>query len=106
MCPECGHGSPELRDERAHLDAHRQLKAFFREWEAGTDQGQVATRSTRRLAFLSAVVAVVLLTVSVTVFARINRGPSVSRRPPPSFVAPAVQPQPATVPSAPSAVAP
>ncbi|MDQ3641578.1 MAG: hypothetical protein M3450_08990, partial [Actinomycetota bacterium] len=36
MCPECGHGSAELRDERAHVDAHRQLRAFFQEWEAGT----------------------------------------------------------------------
>jgi hypothetical protein len=33
-CPHCGHGSPEPRDEAAHLDAHRQLQALFDAWDA------------------------------------------------------------------------
>src|SRR5215218_1516845 len=102
MCPECGHGSPEIRDERAHLDAHRQLKAFFQEWDAGTEQGQVATRSRRRRTLLCALVALVVLAVSVTMFARINRGPASSRPPAPTFVEPA----PAAVAPTPPAVSP
>ncbi|MGI8806332.1 MAG: hypothetical protein ACR2KK_00475 [Acidimicrobiales bacterium] len=89
MCPECGHGSSEPRDERAHLDAHRQLRAFFQEWEAGTvavqeDRG----RPRRRTAVVTMLVVLVLL-ASATVFSRINRTPDAFRATAPAPTVPA-----------------
>jgi hypothetical protein len=77
MCPECGHGSSDPRDERAHLDAHRQLRAFFQEWEAGTEAGQAASAPPpKRRSYVGAAAAiVVVLLVSVATFSRINREP-------------------------------
>ena len=73
MCPECGHGSSEIRDERAHLDAHRQLRAFFKEWDAGTESGRErGRRSTRRLVLLCTAVALLVVVLSAGVFSRID----------------------------------
>ena len=107
MCPECGHGSAELRDERAHLDAHRQLRAFFREWEAGTEAGRAANPppppAKRRSLLGTAVVVVVALLVSVAVFSRINREPDSFRAPvPPTDVREVVAPSSPPVTSAPA----
>ena len=89
MCPECGHGSPEIRDERAHLDAHRQLRAFFQEWDAGTESGKSkGRRSRRRLACLYAAVALVVVFLSVGVFSRINRDSGGQRASVPPIVIP------------------
>ena len=106
MCPECGHGSAEPRDERAHLDAHRQLRAFFKEWEAGTTPEAVDGRgSERRRMLVAAVAAVLVLLLSVSVFSRINRTPDGLRGTGPAAVVPAAErAQPVTgVPAGPTA---
>lgn len=81
MCPECGHGSADPRDERAHLDAHRQLRAFFVEWEAGTEApaggGSRRSRWLVRLGVVAAVLAMLL--VSSSVYSQINRAPDPGR---------------------------
>lgn len=92
MCPECGHGSPELRDERAHLDAHRQLQAFFREWDAGTAPEPVDVGRTRRRKLVVAVILVLVLLASVGVFAKINRTPDAFRATVPARTAPVDDP--------------
>lgn len=90
MCPECGHGSADLRDERAHLDAHRQLRAFFREWEAGTGDATTGdARPARRLSYLgAAALVVVTLLASISVYSRLNGEPDAFRAqvPPPAAV--------------------
>ena len=94
MCPECGHGSSELRDERAHLDAHRQLRAFFQEWEAGTTPEPVngGGRPGRwRMLVVVAVAAVLVLLLSVSVFSRINRTPDAFRDTVPATVVPGTE---------------
>ena len=109
MCPECGHGSSEIRDERAHLDAHRQLRAFFQEWDAGTESGQAkARRSRRRLAGLYAAVALVLVLLIVGTFSRITRDSGAHRTSAPAIVIPdatMIPPAP-PAPTAPPAVSP
>lgn len=98
MCPECGHGSSEIRDERAHLDAHRQLRAFFKEWDAGTESGRERGRRwTRRLVLLCTAVALLVVVLSAGAFSRINRdtgGPQ-------ARVPTVVVPDPPVVPTAP-----
>ena len=97
MCPECGHGSAELRDERAHLDAHRQLRAFFQEWESGSTPEPVGDgRAGRRRVLVAAVAAVLVLLLSVSVFSRINRTPDAFRDTVPETVLPGAEPQPVT----------
>lgn len=107
MCPECGHGSPEMRDERAHLDAHRQLQAFFREWESRTSAPVEARRSWWPKVVVALVVVLVLL-ASVGVFARINRAPDAVRATVPARVAPVddLPRRPEAVPPAPTAAVP
>ena len=107
MCPECGHGSAELRDERAHLDAHRQLRAFFEEWETGTATEPVGGGgSGRRTMLVAAVAAVLALLLSVSAFSRINRTPDGLRDTGPATVVPGAeqaQPVAEVVPPAPTA---
>ncbi len=91
LCAECGHGSPDPRDERAHLDAHRQLRAFFEEWDAGT--ATPPTESVRRargrsLVYAAGVLAV-LLVWSLTVFSHVNRAKDGPRATLPPAAAPA-----------------
>lgn len=61
VCAQCGHGSPEPRDRQAHLDAHRQLRQFLREWDAAA----AVERRSRRPLFIgsAALLAVILLAV-------------------------------------------
>ena len=94
MCPECGHGSSELRDERAHLDAHRQLRAFFQEWEAGTTPERVrgGGRPGRLKMLVAAMAAVLVLLISVSVFSRVNRTPDAFRDTVPATVVPDARP--------------
>lgn len=96
MCPECGHGSPDPRDERAHIDAHRQLQAFFREWDAGTEPvpGGIG-RNARLRVLLVGAVAVLVLLMSVAVFSRINATPAGFQAVAPAQVLPTPQPPPA-----------
>ena len=117
MCPECGHGSSELRDERAHLDAHRQLRVFFQQWEAGTTPEPVDDRRPRRWRTLvAAIAAVLVLLFSVSVFSRINQAPDAFRATVPATVVPdtersqpvtgVVTPAPSARPADPSPAAP
>ena len=94
MCPQCGHGSSELRDERAHLDAHRQLRAFFQEWEAGTTPEPVhgGGRPGRWRTLVVAVATVLVLLLSVGVFSRINQTPDAFRDTVPATVVPGARP--------------
>lgn len=89
MCPECGHGSPDIRDERAHLDAHRQLRAFFQEWDEGTASGQErGRRSKRRLVLLYTAFALLLVMVSALLFSRINGDSAGARASVPTIAVP------------------
>ena len=100
MCPECGHGSSEIRDERAHLDAHRQLQAFLQEWDAGTESGQGRRRrSQRRLVLLYTAVALLVLLASVGLFARVNSEPGDRRSTVPTIVVPDATVVPPTTPT-------
>src|SRR5919199_4299186 len=56
-CPMCGHGSPEPRDEAAHLDAHRQLGQFLAEWESAVRADRARERRGRTVAIVGVVVA-------------------------------------------------
>ena len=64
-CPECGHGSPEPRDRRAHVDAHRQLRQFFEDWDAAAAADSAAERRTPRRRLAYGVVALVLVLAAV-----------------------------------------
>ena len=104
LCPDCGHGSPERRDARAHLDAHRQLRAFLDEWEAGTEAGAARRGNPGGpVTLLYALLAALVLFAGVVVFARVNAADDSLRRPPPSGPVPSVA-GPAT--SAPTVAAP
>lgn len=61
-CPECGHGSSEPRDREAHLDAHRQLRAFLEEWDAAAaaDAGADRRAARRRSVLYGAAILVAL----------------------------------------------
>jgi hypothetical protein len=61
VCPECGHGSPEPRDQRAHLDAHRQLRQFIDDWDAAAASDRVVKGRRRRRPVVYAVVVLVVL---------------------------------------------
>jgi hypothetical protein len=88
LCPQCGHGSPEPRDERAHLDAHRQLQAFFEEWDAGTAPEPVAPARSRSVLYAACALAV-LAVWSLTVFSHVNRADDALRAAPAPAAAPA-----------------
>jgi hypothetical protein len=94
VCAECGHGSPEPRDQQAHLDAHRQLRQFFREWDAGA----AAHHRSRRPLVLGCAALLIALVLAVLALLRVSDGGEVppSARPgPPGPAAnapPAVQP--------------
>ena len=76
VCPECGHGSPEPRDRQAHLDAHRQLQQFFREWDAAVvaDAGAEHRGTLRWLAYGVAAFLVVCVAALAFVLTRPDRG--------------------------------
>lgn len=107
-CPTCRHGSPDPRDEVAHLDAHRQLGQFLREWDAAVVSDRRKQRGRRPVALVlgaSAVVVAVVVTALVS-WGLNGTGGSArpATRPVPGGVAAApAQPQPApTVEPAPS----
>ena len=68
QCPRCGRGSPDIRDEAAHLDAHRRLERdpTLVTWEllvhrltrSGRERGN---RSRRRASLVLSVLGAVLL---------------------------------------------
>jgi hypothetical protein len=92
ICPQCGHGSPDPRDERAHLDAHRQLQAFFAQWDAGTAPEPVAP-TRRRPTLYAACALAVLLVWSLTVFSHVNRADDAGRALPAPAAAPVTEPR-------------
>lgn len=91
VCPGCGHGSPEPRDQQAHLDAHRQLRRFFEEWEAAGAADQAPDRSPRRRPLYYVAAALVLL-AAISLWTVRSQGVD---RPAPAGPAPSAQlPQP------------
>ena len=106
-CPTCRHGSPDPRDELAHLDAHRQLGQFFQEWDAAVASDRGRRRATKPLGVvLAALVAAVALVAGAVFWGLIDRSDTArpAPRPPaevtvdsPSLAAP-VPPAPAPVP--------
>ncbi len=105
LCPKCGHGSPDPRDERAHLDAHRQLRAFFEEWEAGTEP-ELVPAARRRSVLYAGCALLVLLAWSLTVFSNINRATDIPRSVLPPAAAPAASREQVATPPAVTAAAP
>ena len=97
VCPVCGHGSPEPRDEQAHLDAHRQLERFIADWDAAAAADQAAERDRRRRPLYFAVVVVVVVALAVMALQGIGgndvtpsvpTAPGVGAEPPPGGFAP------------------
>ena len=80
-CPECGHGSPELRDQAAHLDAHRQLQQFFRAWDDAVATDARAGASNVRRRRLRVVLAFAVLCVVALVVAGLAGGGGAPSRP-------------------------
>ncbi len=62
-CPTCHHGSPDPRDELAHLDAHRQLGRFLREWDEAVVSDRLRER--RRHPAVGALTGLVVLAIVV-----------------------------------------
>ncbi|MGI8775905.1 MAG: hypothetical protein ACR2LJ_00605 [Acidimicrobiales bacterium] len=101
-CPTCKHGSPDPRDELAHLDAHRQLGRFLQEWDAAVVSDRENLRRRRPAAVILAGLVAVAVAVAfpVAVFlglARtgdsVDRGPAAVPRPiPPTVDTPAPAP--------------
>lgn len=116
VCPDCGHGSPEPRDERAHLDAHRQLRQFLDGWDAAAAADRNAERRKRLRPVLLGIAALVAaLVVSVAVLLRLTGGepvaPPAAPRPVPEVPVPQADvpppaPAPAPVPADGSGVPP
>ena len=75
-CPNCGHGSPEQRDQAAHLDAHRQLQQFFRSWDdaVATDARADAAAGARRRRRIWGVVVALLAVAMLVVAGLAGRG--------------------------------
>lgn len=103
-CPECGHGSPEPRDQQAHLDAHRQLRQFFREWDAAA----AADRRSRRPLVIGSLALVAAIALAVLALLRVSGGgdeapPFRPALPTPGPEAPrAAAPPPAAAPASPA----
>jgi|GEM_PF-5667630 hypothetical protein len=91
VCPECGHGSPEPRDQQAHLDAHRQLRQFFREWDAAA----AADRRSRRPLVIGTLALVAAIALAVLALLRVSGGGDV---PPARSPVPAPAERPASQP--------
>lgn len=112
-CPACRHGSPDPRDEAAHLDAHRQLSQFLRAWDvavaADRDQRQVR----RPVAALIGVLVAIVVVMTVSPFGGLGRpndtGVTRSQAPvggPTLFAPSASTPAPEAAMPAPAATAP
>jgi len=72
-CPTCKHGSPDPRDELAHLDAHRQLGQFLRDWDAAVVSDRKKQRG-RRPAVVGLIgVVVIAIVVGGVVFSGLGR---------------------------------
>lgn len=101
VCPECGHGSPEPRDRQAHMDAHRQLRQFFREWDAAA-----ADHRSRGPLVVGCLVLLAAIALAVVVLLRVSGGGDVASPAPVATVAtpltPPAPPAPAPAPSAPA----
>ncbi len=69
-CPTCRHGSPDRRDEAAHVDAHRQLGRFLDEWDAAV----VSDRKSERRRRPTALAVVGLSVLAVVVATLVLRG--------------------------------
>ncbi|HEX3620950.1 MAG TPA: hypothetical protein VHT97_01405 [Acidimicrobiales bacterium] len=80
-CPECGHGSPEPRDQQAHLDAHRQLRRFLDQWQASAAADAAAERRARRRPFLYGVVLLLVVAVLATLAVRTSGNGAVTAVP-------------------------
>lgn len=59
----CKHGSPDPRDELAHLDAHRQLGRFLQEWDAAVVSDREHERRRRPRAVMASALSVVVALV-------------------------------------------
>ncbi len=72
-CPTCRHGSPDPRDELAHLDAHRQLGQFLKEWDAAVESDRKEERGRRPVIVALVGLLVVAVVVAGTVFLGVGR---------------------------------
>jgi len=72
-CPTCRHGSPDPRDELAHLDAHRQLSRFFDEWDDAVVADRNKERDRRSSPLVVAGLAVLVVLVAGAVFWSFHR---------------------------------
>ncbi len=118
-CPTCRHGSPDPRDELAHLDAHRQLGQFLKEWDAAVESDRKKERGRRPVIVAMVGLLVVAVVVAGTVFLGLDRparssghvaGPvpgSIVPTPPPAQApGPALTPPPPEEASVPAQVTP
>jgi len=118
-CPTCRHGSPDPRDELAHLDAHRQLGQFLEEWDAAVESDRKKERGRRPVIVAMVGLLVVAVVVAGTVFLGLDRpgrssghvaGPvpgSIVPTPPPARApGPALTPPPPEEASVPAQVTP
>jgi hypothetical protein len=105
-CPMCGHGSPEPRDEAAHLDAHRHQGQFFEDWEGAVRSDRARERRGTAVIVLAGLVALVLVVVGAVSLLRLGRDESVSGPPAgagaPAASAPVAPPEGAAPPTSPT----
>jgi len=80
ICPTCRHGSPDPRDELAHLDAHHQLGRFLEEWDAAVVSDRKKERSRRPAGLVLGALVAVAAMVTAVVFWGIHHGGAPSPR--------------------------